>query len=386
MEQGDLIRVLGTLAVAGLGAGLALGGAAITGHLGGTTTIEQFTAASSAAPANPASVSGGILSVQQIYRQDSPGVVQITGSLGGAVARGARASVELGSGFVIDKAGHIVTSNYVLGGAQNVKISFSGNDELDATVVGKDPSTDVAVLQVDAHSRSLSPLPLGDSDQVQVGDPVVAIGNTLSLDRTATVGVVSAVQHGIDAPSGASEAADAIQTDANINHGNSGGPLINTRGQVIGVTSQLGAAAAGSSAGTGFAIPIDIVKSVVAQLIETGTVVHPFLGIEAVPVSESLARSFDLPCNYGLIVQSVTPGSAAAGAGLRAGATPVVIAGESYRLGGDIIVAANGVPVSGEAQLREVIQTMKPGDRLSLQIWRGARKERVSVTLGTAPG
>jgi S1-C subfamily serine protease len=385
MQQGDLIRTLGTLVAAGVGAGLALGGAAITGHLGGATTIEQFASATSAVPVS-AAAAGASLSVQQIYRQDAPGVVQITGRLAPLVATGAQASVELGSGFVIDKAGHIVTSNFVIGGARNVKISFSGNDELDATVVGKDPSTDVAVLQVNAHSRSLSPLPLGDSDQVQVGDAVVAIGNTLSLDRTATVGVVSALQDGIDAPSGAPAAADAIQTDATINHGNSGGPLINTHGQVIGITSQLGVAGAGGSPGTGFAIPIDMVKSVVAQLIETGTVVHPYLGIEAVPVSESLARSFDLPCSYGLIVQSVTHGSAAAGAGLRAGATSVVVAGESYRLGGDIIVAANGVPVTGEAQLREAIQTMKPGDRLSLQIWRGRTKETVGVTLGRAPG
>ncbi len=344
MQQGDIIRVLGTLVAAGVGAGLALGGAAITGHLSGSTTIEQFTAAPSSPPAKVAAGSGN-LSVEQIYRQDAPGVVQITGGLGPVVATGAAASEELGSGFVIDKAGHIVTSNHVLAGARQVKVSFSGNDELDATVVGKDPSTDVAVLQVNAHSRSLSPLPLGDSDEVQVGDPVVAIGNTLSLDRTATVGVVSAVQHGIDTPNGAPGLADAIQTDADINHGNSGGPLINARGQVIGVSSQLGV----MGSGTGFAIPIDIVKSVVAQLIDTGTVVHPYLGIQAVPVTESLAHSFDLPCNYGLIVQSVTSGSAAAAAGLRAGGSSVIVAGESYRLGGDIIVGANGVPVTREA-------------------------------------
>jgi S1-C subfamily serine protease len=293
-----------------------------------------------------------------------------------------QASEELGSGFVIDKAGHIVTSNLVLGDARKVKISFSGNDRIDATVVGKDPATDVAVLEVNAHSRSLSPLPLGDSDEVQVGDPVVAIGNSLSMQRTATLGIVSAVQHGIDAPNGAPAVAHSIQTDAAIDRGNSGGPLINTRGQVIGVSSRVGSA--GETGG--FAIPIDIVKSVVAQLIDTGKVVHPYLGINAVPVDASLARSFGLPCTYGLIVQSVTPGTAAAGAGLRPGSTPVVVAGESYLIGGDIIVAANGVPVTREAQLREVIQTMKPGDRLSLEIWRGRKKESVRVTLGRPPG
>ncbi len=136
----------------------------------------------------------------------------------------------------------------------------------------------------------------------------------------------------------------------------------------------------------GFAIPIDIVKSVVAQLIETGKVEHPFLGIEALPVSPSLARTFSLPSDYGLLVQHVTPYSGAAEASLRAGRNSVVVAGESYRLGGDIIVAANGVPIASEAQLRNVIETMKPGDHLALRLWRGTREETVRVTLGRPPG
>jgi len=267
-----------------------------------------------------------------------------------------------------------------------MQVSFSGDDQLAAKLVGADPSTDVAVLQVDTHSRSLTPLPLGDSDLVQVGDPVVAIGNTRSLDRSATVGIVSAVQHGVDAAD-QSTIGHSIQTDAAINRSNSGGPLINARGQVIGVSSQLGAAAAGAgAAGIGFAIPIDTVKTVVAQLLETGTVQHPYLGIEAAPVSESLARSFALPSSYGLLVQAVTPGSGAAKAGLRAGHTSVVFAGESYLIGGDIVVAAAGKPITGDAQLRNVIEAMKPGDKLALQIWRGDHKETVQVTLGRPPG
>src|SRR5262249_27325969 len=195
---------------------------------------------------------------------DAPGVVRIS------------ANRSLGSGFVIDKAGHIITSNLVVSGATGLKISFSGADEVDASVVGHDPATDVAVLQVDAHSRSLSPLPLGDSDLVQVGDPVVAIGNSTSLDRTATVGIVSGVQHGIDT---ADPAADghAIQIDAPVDHAGTGGPLINTLGQVIGVSSEAGP----PGARTGDAIPIDTVKSVVAQLLQTGTVHHAYLGLDA---------------------------------------------------------------------------------------------------------
>ena len=319
MRQGDFIRVFGAFAAAGAGAGLALAGAALTGNLGGATTIEQFTPTSAAPPSPGSASSSGDLSVQEIYRLDAPGVVQIT-EHPAAQSSAVASTGQLGSGFVIDKAGHIVTSARVISGANNLQVSFSGDDPLDATVVGRDPSTDVAVLQVDAHSRSLSPLPLGDSDQVQVGDAVVAIGNSISLSRTETLGIVSAVQHGVDAPNGAPNVARAIQTDAAIDHANTGGPLIDAHGEVIGVSSQVGdSAGAANGAGTGFAIPIDIVKTVVAQLLQSGTVQHPFLGIEAVPVSETLARAFNLPCDYGLLVQSVTPGTGAAGAGLRAG-------------------------------------------------------------------
>ena len=381
MQQGDLIRTSVWIAAAGVGAGLALAGAALTGHLDNSTTIEQIASGPPTGAGAPSTPKGN-LSVEQIYRLDSPGVVQINGLAGSPPAARRQA---LGSGFVIDKAGHIVTSNRVISGAPGLKVSFSGNDELDATLVGQDPSTDVAVLQVDAHSRSFSPLPLGDSDLVQVGDPVVAIGNTLRLDRTATVGIVSAVQRGVD--STRSSVSHAIQTDAAINNGNSGGPLINSRGQVIGVSSQLGARVADpGSAGIGFAIPIDTVKTVVAQLLATGKVQHAFLGIDAAPVSTSLARAYALPCNYGLIVQHVTSGTGAARAGLRAGRTAVVVAGESYLIGGDIIVAANGTPVTSVSQLRDVLETMKPGEKLALQLWRGDKKKTVHVKLGQPPG
>ncbi len=177
MPQGDFIRAAALVAVAGVGGALALGGAALSGRLDGSTTIEQVTPAVSAASRIAPSPQQGDLSVQEIYRLDAPGVVQISSG------RPSPATVGLGSGFVIDKAGHILTSNHVISGARDVRVSFSGTDQLDASIVGQDPSTDVAVLQVAAHSRSLSPLPLGDSDAVQVGDPVVAIGNSPALDR-----------------------------------------------------------------------------------------------------------------------------------------------------------------------------------------------------------
>jgi S1-C subfamily serine protease len=276
----------------------------------------------------------------------------------------------------------------VVAGAQTIRVSFSGHDEIDARVIGKDPSTDVAVLQVDAHSRSLSPLPLGDSDEVQVGDPVVAIGNPFSLTRTATAGIVSALQRTIDAPYSASTIDHAIQTDAAINHGNSGGPLINARGEVIGVNSQIRTGGSGTdgNVGIGFAIPINTVKTVVAQLIRDGKVEHAFLGAGAVPVTPDLARTFNLPVSHGLLVQQVAPGSAAEKAGLLPGRTPVVVAGESYRLGGDIIVRADQTSVSSEAQLRAVIERKSPGEALTLAIWRDGRRQHVHVTLGRPPG
>jgi S1-C subfamily serine protease len=374
MQQGDFVRAGALLVVAGAGAGLALGGAALTGNLGSSTTIEQVT--TPPVIATSLANSGRGLSVQEIYRLDAPGVVRISD----AVATPPAVDRSLGSGFVIDKAGHIVTSNLVVSGARGVKVSFSGTHEVDASIVGHDPATDVAVLQVDAHSRSLSPLPLGDSDLVQVGDPVVAIGNSSTLDRTATLGIVSGVQHGIDTADPSSES-HAIQVDAPVDHAGSGGPLINTLGQVIAVSSEAGS----PGSRMGLAVPIDTVKSVVAQLLQTGTVHHAYLGLEAAPVTSSLARAYNLPCTYGLIVQGVTPGSAAALAGLHAGGTQVVAAGESYLIGGDIVVAANGKPVTSDSQLRNVVQAMKPGDTLALQIWRGDKKETVDVKLGHPP-
>jgi S1-C subfamily serine protease len=375
MQHGDVVRVTAWVGAAVVGAGLALAGAAVTGQLGGTTTIQQISPGGTDTTSAPAPSVGRDLSVEEIYRLDAPGVVQITGA--GQPVAPSRDS--LGSGFVIDKAGHIVTSTRVVSGSPSLHVRFTGSDDLSATLVGSDPTTDVALLQIDAHSRSLSPLPLGDSDGVQVGDPVVAIGNTRSLDRTATLGIVSAVQHGVDAANVTSEE-HAIRTDAAIDGANAGGPLINAHGLVIGVSSQ------GASGRGGSAIPIDTVKSVVAQILAHGSVKHAYLGIDAVPVSTSLAKSFALPTAYGLLVEGVESGTAGEQAGLQAGSTSVVVAGESYRIGGDIIVAVDGKPVTSVSQLRNVLQTKKPGDSLVLQVWRGNEKRTVHVRLGRPPG
>jgi S1-C subfamily serine protease len=366
-----MFRAAASLGIAAVGGGVSLLGAGVTGHLGTSTTVSEVL--TTTVPVE--NVPSRELSIEQLYRRDAPGVVQIL-----AASRDHRA---LGSGFVIDKAGHIVTNEHVIAGAHEVQVSFSGTHPIVAKVIGTDTATDIAVLEIKAHSRSLTPLPLGDSDGVQVGDSVVAIGDPFSLTRTATAGIVSAVERTIDAPNRFS-VAHAIQTDAAINSGNSGGPLIDADGDVIGVNAEITPDTTGD--GIGFAIPINTVKATAAQLIRSGKARHVYLGVAAQPVSPSLARLFDLPVSHGLLVQSVTPGSAAARAGLRAGSNPVLVQGESYALGGDIIVDADGKPVSTQSQLRQLLTVHKPGDRVALSYYRGTAKRHVEVTLGRPPG
>jgi S1-C subfamily serine protease len=391
-----LVGAAGLLVAAVLGAGLALGGAAIFGDLGKTTTIREIQAAASPAAATAISGNGARLSINDIYKRAAPGVVQVTSTtivnvpadpfFGNPLVPQQQRQQSLGSGFVVDKAGHIVTNFHVVDGAKQVRVSFSNGASMKATVVGTDPSSDLAVLKIDASSRALTPLPLGDSDQIKVGDPVVAIGNPFGLDRTVTSGIVSAIQRAITAPNGYT-IDHVIQTDASINHGNSGGPLLNGRGEVIGVNSQIetGGSGSGGNVGVGFAVPSNTVKTVIAQLIRQGRIDRAFIGISAVPITRDLARVFRLPVPKGLLVQSVQPGSGAAKAGLKAGTTQVVLAGESYNLGGDIIVEAGGAPVASLDRLRDVVAGRKPGDKLQLKIYRGSKQTNLAVKLGRQP-
>jgi S1-C subfamily serine protease len=390
-----VVRLAGSavayLVVAVAGAALALGGAAAFDKLGSTTTVESAAPTVTVSATSTHRATGG-LTDEQIYQRDAPGVVQITATSTvnsqpdpfGFLPPTSQTEQALGSGFVIDKAGHIITNEHVVAGANKVQVSFSGQDQIRATVVGKDTSTDIAVLKIDAHARALTPLPLGQSDAVEVGDHVVAIGNPFGYDRTLTAGVVSAVGREISAPN-SSPIENAIQTDAAINHGNSGGPLINDDGQVIGVTSQISTGNTGGqgNVGIGFAIPINLVRTVAAQIIKTGKVEHAYLGVSVQSITPQLAHLFNLAAKKGLLVEQVTPGSGAAKAGLKAGKTSVIVGGESYQLGGDIITQANGKPVGTVEALRTVISGLKPGDSLHLEIVRGRSTKDVTVTLGS---
>jgi S1-C subfamily serine protease len=382
------------LATAVLGGVVAVGAVALLGGLEGDTTVVTETVDSPNPSTTPTSRG---LSINEIYERAAPGVVRINatssststspGSLDpfGSPVPSVPSASALGSGFVIDKAGHIVTNYHVVQGADQVTVSFSNRDTVRAEVVGTDPSTDLAVLRVQTSAAALTPLPLGDSDRLQVGDPVVAIGNPFGLDRTATSGIVSALQRLITAPNRFT-IDHVIQTDAPINHGNSGGPLLNSRGQVIGVNTQIetGDTATGN-VGIGFAVPSNTVKDVVAQVMRTGRVDHAYLGISGQAVTPDVAETYNLPVEKGVLVGSVTTGSGADKGGLKGGDTQVVVAGETYVLGGDIIVSVDGKQISSIDQLRDAIAGHKPGDRVKLVIYRAADKSSVTVTLGRQP-
>jgi S1-C subfamily serine protease len=384
------LRAVELLVVALVGAGLALGGVALLGKLGDhtTTTVEQVTP--SVLPTTGTTQrSTKALTPEAIYRHDGPGVVQITATsvTQSAFLPATQTSKSQGSGFVLDRAGHIITNFHVIQGAQKVQVSFSGQDQLPATVVGKDRSTDLAVLKIDAHARALTPLPLGDSDGVRVGDSVYAIGNPFGLTRTLTTGVVSAVQRQIFAPNGV-PIDSAIQTDAAINHGNSGGPLIDAAGRVIGVTSQIqtGSDQSQGNVGIGFAIPVNTVRDIAGQLIANGKAQHAFLGVSAAAVTPQLQKLFNLPTSHGLLVRDVAKGSGAAKAGIKGGTTSVVVGGESYKVGGDIITKVDGQPVSTYDQLFSAVQRKHPGDTLKIELYHDNSKRTVTAKLGIRAG
>jgi len=373
----------GTLVGAALLGGVVAVGLGQTFDSGSTTTvireIQSGTTEPAAFPAN------GGKKISDIYEGAKHGVVQVTStSVVSNSFFGAQEQQAQGSGFVIDKDGHVVTNYHVVEGAKKVQVSFSDEEQMDATVVGSDPSTDIAVLKIQgAMSRSLTPLALGDSSVVKVGDAVVAIGNPFGLERTVTAGIVSALQRRIQAPNGF-QIDEVIQTDAAINHGNSGGPLLNANGDVIGVNAQI-ETESGGNVGIGFAIPIDTVKDVAGQLIKEGKVEHAYLGVELTTITSDLASNFRVPVDKGVLIQHVRDGSPAADAGLMGGTTQVVLAGQTFWLGGDVITKVDGQAVETSDQLASVVTSKQPGDSLDLEVHRGQETLNVKVELGRQP-
>ena len=377
------------------GAGIALGLASVFGGLS-TTTVVNRNVETPTSLQTSATTSGKALSTSAIYKRTASGVVQVTTKSivqeqsNPFFPAQSQTQEALGSGFVIDKQGHIVTNYHVVEGASSIEVLFSNNVTTKATVVGTDKSTDLAVLKVGVSPSALIPLSFGDSSALEVGDPVVAICNPFGLDRTITSGIVSAVYNLGDSVTSSPLVSTngfpiaAIQTDAAINHGNSGGPLINSLSQVIGVNSQIetGGTSQGN-VGIGFAVQSNTVKQVVAQIIGTGKAAHAFLGVQVQAISSEVASLFRLPVKDGLLVTRVTAGTGAAKAGVKGGTTSVTVAGQSYRLGGDIIVGADGTSVgSSVGKLEAIIAASKPGDKIVLEIYRDNKKMTVTVTLG----
>jgi S1-C subfamily serine protease len=381
------------------GGGIAVALASLVGVGDHTTTVREvvvpgFEPGSNDKDVTSTSTRGGVKSLREIYKTDAPGVVQVTSTTKVQLPQsdwfgnsfgipGTEVQQSLGSGFVIDKAGYIVTNYHVIGSAQSVQVSFSNSDSMRAEIVGRDPSTDIALLKVRASSRALKPLTLGDSDRVQVGDQVAAIGNPFGYDRSISAGIVSALQRSLTSPDG-SPIDRVIQTDAPLNHGNSGGPLLDAQGEVVGVSSAIstGDTSSEGNVGIGFAIPINTVRDVVAQLKAHGRVDHPFLGVLGRPITPQLAKLFQLPVRQGILVERVIPGSGAEKAGLLGGSTQVVVEGESYQLGGDLIVKAGGQDTFSTERLREIVAEHQPGDTLSVDYYRDTEKRTVDVKLG----
>jgi len=315
-----------------------------------------------------------------VYRKNIPSVVNITSK---AVTfdffYGLVPQEGQGSGFIIDKEGHILTNYHVIADARQVEVTMHNRKRFRATVIGSDPAHDLAVIKIDAPN--LTPAVLGDSRNLQVGQKVYAIGNPFGLAGTMTRGIVSSIRP-VKEPNGAA-IDEAIQTDAAINPGNSGGPLMNWHGEVIGINTMI-LSSVGQNAGIGFAIPINTAKAVLNDLVTLGRVRRPALGVSTIPIGPELAQQLGLPVDFGLLIVKVSPGGAAERAGLRGGNERAYLGNTPIMLGGDLIVAIDGENIQDQQDLAQVMNAHRAGDTVKLTIYRGKQKMEVNVTLGEA--
>jgi S1-C subfamily serine protease len=291
----------------------------------------------------------------------------------------------LGSGFVIDTDGHIVTNNHVVEGARRIQVRFSDDTEAEAEVVGTDPHTDLAVIKVDVPAIMLHPVELGESDTLRVGQRAIAIGNPFGFERTVTTGIISAVGRVLRQSSGFS-LPNLIQTDAAINPGNSGGPLLDSRGKVIGVNTII-FTRNGFSSGVGLAIPVNTVKRVVPELIESGHFAHPWLGIHGYSINAELAEVLDLPVDNGVLIGEVIRDGPSAQADLRGGQREILVEGfiEPIRAGGDIITAINDTEIRSMDDLITYLESTVVGQGVELTILRDGEEKRLTVKLDERP-
>jgi S1-C subfamily serine protease len=311
--------------------------------------------------------------VGEIYKRTNDGVVFVQADSGAS-----------GSGFVIDEDGSILTNAHVVAGADAIRVTIGDSESsVKAEVVGEDTSTDVALLDVDADADSLSPLQMGRAEGLEVGDPVVAIGNPFGLDRTVTSGIVSALQREIQAPNGFS-ISNVIQTDAAINPGNSGGPLLDGSGRVIGINSQI-ASSSGGNDGVGFAVPIETAIKVAGDLLADGEVEHAYLGITGADLTPQIANALDLDVDEGAMVTDAVQGGPADEAGIRGATREATIQGQPFPADGDVIVAVDGEAVAEMADVIAAIDSRQVGETLTLTIVRDGEQRDIDVKLGNRP-
>ncbi|MDO8184399.1 trypsin-like peptidase domain-containing protein [Conexibacter sp. JD483] len=347
--------------------------------------------------------SDGRFDPSAIYAREAPGVVTVISLFeGDRDARAPTGGEGLGSGFVIDGDGRIATNAHVVTNgegnavrrAETIYVQFSDGNQVPARIVGTDLNSDVALIEVDPADLTLRPLPLGSSRGLTVGVPVAAIGSPFGEPQSLSVGVISGVNRTIDSLNSGGPANDgrfaiggAIQTDAAINHGNSGGPLVDAAGRVIGINAQIQSTGGGGE-GVGFAIPVDTVRRSLDQLAASGRVDYAWIGVSTVPVFPQLARRLGLPSTTGALVQAVTADGPAAVAGLDAGSADdeVEFMAQRYATGGDLITALDGEPITRDRDLAAAIADDRPGDVVTLEVWRGGEQRTVQVTLGTRPG
>jgi len=354
---------------------------------GDTQTVVRQTPITQPASGSSESDGGG-RTVNDIYKQEGRGVAFIS-------AKGVTSDESspfgipqegdaTGSGFVVDKEGDIITNAHVVQGADSVEVSFDDSGtSVPAEVKGVDTSTDVAVLKVnpDDVMGGLTTLPLGDSSKLEVGDPLIAIGNPFGYSRTVTTGIVSGLQRQIQAPNGFT-IPDVIQTDASINPGNSGGPLLDADGRVVGINSQIATGGGQGSVGIGFAVPINTAKKLLPDLKAGETIERAYLGVQMHGVSEQLAKDLNLPVDYGALIAEVTPDSPADKAGLRGGRTDTA---QGITAGGDLIVAIDGKQMRDEDAVAAAVAAHKPGDEIEVEYYRGEQKRTTTVELTKRP-
>jgi S1-C subfamily serine protease len=374
---------------AGLGAAAVLVVASAAGWIaedGGTRTVVVPTAIAETGPSAGAAAAplvGNGFDPARIYASRSKGVVTIYSYF----ANGNRSQ---GSGFIVSEAGHVLTNSHVVTsagggttvrGASRVYVVFADGDRIPGSIVGWDLFNDTGVVKVDPKDHEVTPVPLGDSSRVVVGEPVAAIGSPFGQESSLAVGVVSAIERSIESLTSLYDVSGAIQVDAPINHGNSGGPLLDARGRVIGINAQI-RSDSGNADGVGFAIPINSARRSMEQLISTGKVAYAYVGVTTQDVTPALARRYELAAPRGALIQSVVEDAPAARAGLRGGSDDEDFNGVPIRLGGDLIVAFAGKPVERAADVARIVtESLLPGDTVSVTVLRGGKGKRETVRL-----